>query len=523
VDYYAAFVQVGTADCKANFEYTVNATSKTVTFDEKSQGSPTNFFWLFDDGTYSLQQEPSHVFDRNGMYSVSLTISGATCMDFIEQNVQVGKVDCNADFEVFVDQNDNTAYFTNKILGESTDKYWVFGDGSVSTEANPSHQFQYPGYYTVSLNTFNNANGCMDYHEEKVLISNVGNDVEADFIYIINDAAKTVKTLNRSKPESGLSYSWNFGDADTTFTDPNPTHIYTEGGYYNICLIARAAANVEDITCKFIKVNPDAADDCKAEFVFSLTDPVNKEVSFVDKSFGSPTSWEWDFGDGSAASNAQNPVHNFPADSQYVVRLQTQNASGCNSNYYLLVNTDSTVSGIKAGFGYNADSTGTKASGYPVDFVGISHGDAAKLRWNFGDGEYDSTTTNPTHEYKNKGNYTVCLEIWDMVTGDYDINCQEVNVGTSTVNEISLTKASLANYPNPFSDIVNIVYTIQTKTNVELSIFKLDGTRVCTIVNTTKSPDQYLILWNGSQLSSGSYYLQMKTDDEIITNKLIKK
>ena len=34
-------------------------------------------------------------------------------------------------------------------------------------------------------------------------------------------------------------------------------------------------------------------------------------VSFSDKSSGSATAWEWDFGDGSAKSVKQNPVHTY--------------------------------------------------------------------------------------------------------------------------------------------------------------------------------------------------------------------
>ena len=34
-------------------------------------------------------------------------------------------------------------------------------------------------------------------------------------------------------------------------------------------------------------------------------------VTFTDTSSGSPTSWQWDFGDGTPISNQQNPVHSY--------------------------------------------------------------------------------------------------------------------------------------------------------------------------------------------------------------------
>ena len=40
-------------------------------------------------------------------------------------------------------------------------------------------------------------------------------------------------------------------------------------------------------------------------------------VQFTDTSAGSPTSWSWDFGDGSAASTQQNPSHTYTAAGTY--------------------------------------------------------------------------------------------------------------------------------------------------------------------------------------------------------------
>jgi PKD repeat protein len=53
-------------------------------------------------------------------------------------------------------------------------------------------------------------------------------------------------------------------------------------------------------------------------------------VSFVDSSTGSPTSWLWSFGDGTASS-VQSPQHTFAASGTYTVTLTVSNASGSNS------------------------------------------------------------------------------------------------------------------------------------------------------------------------------------------------
>lgn len=54
-------------------------------------------------------------------------------------------------------------------------------------------------------------------------------------------------------------------------------------------------------------------------------------VTFTDTSSGSPTSWQWDFGDGTPISNQQNPVHAYSGPGTYVVTLTARNSIGVSS------------------------------------------------------------------------------------------------------------------------------------------------------------------------------------------------
>jgi len=53
-------------------------------------------------------------------------------------------------------------------------------------------------------------------------------------------------------------------------------------------------------------------------------------VSFFDTSRNSPTTWNWDFGDGTN-STEQNPVHTYPDAGLYTVSLSVKNEFGANS------------------------------------------------------------------------------------------------------------------------------------------------------------------------------------------------
>lgn len=56
-------------------------------------------------------------------------------------------------------------------------------------------------------------------------------------------------------------------------------------------------------------------------------------VAFTDESENDPTSWEWDFGDGST-STQQNPVHNYTEDGVYDVTLTACNDTGCDTQTF---------------------------------------------------------------------------------------------------------------------------------------------------------------------------------------------
>ena len=66
--------------------------------------------------------------------------------------------------------------------------------------------------------------------------------------------------------------------------------------------------------------------DPQAAFSTSLN---NATATFTDASLNA-TSWTWDFGDGSAPSSAQNPVHTYPASGTYTVTLTV--GDGCSTS-----------------------------------------------------------------------------------------------------------------------------------------------------------------------------------------------
>lgn len=78
-----------------------------------------------------------------------------------------------------------------------------------------------------------------------------------------------------------------------------------------------------------------------AKFVFKAND---LSVQFTDRSSNIPTSWSWNFGDGTALGTTQNPSHTYALPGVYDVSLTATNADG--GHLYtieILVDTDEPI------------------------------------------------------------------------------------------------------------------------------------------------------------------------------------
>jgi PKD repeat protein len=454
------------------------------------------------------------------------------CVDFISEEVQVGEIDCAAEFISYVDPATSTAYFTNTILGETTSLLWSFGDGKFSTTENPVHPFPGEGIYAVGLNTYDFNTKCMDFYQENLLIGGLGIDCEADFIYRADATNPDVIFSNKSIGDI-VGSVWSFGDNSENSTDTNPTHIYPKGGYYYVCLSVTNSSDTRNMTCKWVLVEGNTAEDCRANFMYSVDDAKLK-ATFVDNSFGNINKFTWDFGDSrpDSVSIIEDPIHTYDRKGYYLVHLKAENtASGCVSSEYKLLNIGE-VQVLKASFGYEARDPDKKVSGYPVDLVSASSGDGATVEWDFGDKQIkketqsftvmDSTSGIVTHYYEKPGKYQVCVRITDIVSGQTDQYCQWVFTKFAVgLDAVIPSEISLNVFPNPFIQYTTITYSLEKQQFIEMAVFDQLGRRVETLVKSSMDAGSHQIEWETKSISPGVYHLKVITQDGIITKQLI--
>jgi len=77
------------------------------------------------------------------------------------------------------------------------------------------------------------------------------------------------------------------------------------------------------------------------------------------------------------------------------------------------------------------------------------------------------------------------------------------------------------NYPNPFSYSTIFPYQIQKAGNVSFRIIDIAGKEVRSINEGVLSPGKYNLEINSEKLKNGIYFLQMKSDQGIVTRKMV--
>lgn len=215
-----------------------------------------SLYWDFGDGYSSSDLNPRHVYYAEGTYEITLTaIARSRCdtIAVIKQTIEI----------VFGKQNDislsgDTACAQKTIAFSATGSsaaiyFWDFGDNNTSTEFNPTHEYNSPGTYVVTLIIVDSTYYCDISDTATAIVYIAPNDVIADFSTEKNEYEIYEAVVFNNLSQNATSYYWDFGDGNHS-TDTNPTHLYSREGEYTICLLANKDIGCEDTLCRPLKV-----------------------------------------------------------------------------------------------------------------------------------------------------------------------------------------------------------------------------------------------------------------------------
>jgi PKD repeat protein len=218
--------------------------------------------------------------------------------------------------------------FTDTSTGGPTSWQWNFGDSTTSTSQNPSHSYATAATYTVTLTVTNSS---ASKSVSQTITVSPASTLTASFTYSPSSpAAGQVVYFTDTSTGSPTSWLWNFGDSATS-TSQNSSHSYATAATYTGTLTVTNNSGSKSAS-QTVTVQPAFA----ASFTYSPSSPAaNQAVQFADTSTGSPTSWQWNFGD-NATSTIQNPSHTYAAAGQYWVNLIITKGTNSHSTSQLI-------------------------------------------------------------------------------------------------------------------------------------------------------------------------------------------
>lgn len=316
-------------------------------------GGLLRYDWDFGDGTRADIVNPTKTYEHPGVYSVTLTVRDESGLPIGVHSDRVAAVVREAPI---ADAGPAIKACTNQTVrldgSKSTDAdgavnafSWNFGDGTTGGGERPTHVFDRPGTYTVTLTITGDARGscsALDTDETTVevapapQISIVGPDRVADDSPTSFDAA-----LVGDLDVKGASFAWDFGDG-TTAAGPIVAHAFKGQGVRTVVLTAELPNANEG--CGRIETRRLVTVNAPPQPVIDVPDRVAAGALVLFDASGSRdpdgavTGYAWDFGDGITAEGVQ-AQHRFAAPGDYKVTLAATDDAGVGNSRAVVTRT----------------------------------------------------------------------------------------------------------------------------------------------------------------------------------------
>jgi PKD repeat protein len=369
-------------------------------FNNTSTGA-VSVFWDFDDGTSSLQSNPTKIYDTPGIYHVSLLATnsvGCQSVYNLPQPITINPVPVAA-FTVnatSVCQPSTPFLFTSTSTGASS-FLWNFGDGTTSTQANPGKIYSNPGVYTVSL-VAGNGFGCFDTITQTNLVT-VQTPVYPQITTNVTSGCQPLFiNYNTNQNIGAVSYQWNFGNGQQSQA-PAFNVNYLNAGNYDITLSATMANGCVYTTTQndLITVHPQPA----VNFTVQNASGCAPLTIGLDNLTTGAVSYYWQFSDGTNSAQFE-PSHIFTQSGLHWVRLTATSNQGC----VALQTQLNSVNAIAPVAGFSVSDT-SNCPPLTATFTNQTTG-ATSYQWIFGNGT-TSNQANPTITLNQLGHYDVTL------------------------------------------------------------------------------------------------------------------
>lgn len=540
--------------CENYFEFTSNDANTYTFTGHLMSNEPAVYSWDFGDGYTASGQQVSHTFPPSwGMvYNVCLTTvttnPADSCMSTSCQIIFPGGGggECQAVMSAYPDSSGYTYYFADLSQGDHNIRFWDFGDGEQSSEANPVHTYNGPGIFMACLTIGDSLSNCWDQTCMEIWVDVVQPECQASFFAFPSDSTTSplsYQFINTSFP-GFTNQQWSFGDGTASF-DVNPLHTYAVPGTYDVCLtIWDSAGYCQSTYCMPVFAGEAPSGYNVAGVVVAGNAPAEQGVVLL---FGADNTFS---GISTIDSMGTYNIGGVPAGSYYIYAMLSPGSSGSElylPTYYTnsltwqgatLVNAGepngwypiNMVSAVYAGQG-NGTITGTinysgsfKSGGAPAANVEIvlfnSTGIPVAYTFSNADGSFAFENL-PYGEYTvhaemaGKTTHAMVLTLSDSNAAPsvgFVITATDINATALGQNDLSLDELEAGNvYPNPVGDMLYLELNSSVSGNMTLEITDQLG-RVLKQERIRQSGGDKRISISTSNLNHGIYMIRVSSD-----------
>ncbi len=215
-----------------------------------------------------------------------------------------------------------TVNFTSWGVG-ITNYSWEFGDGGISTAANPSYAYARSGTNTVKL-TVISPSGTATYTRTNYIRTYTRPVISFAANPLSGEAPFTVTFTNTSTSTNSVSaWRWTLNGVNVTTNATVLPYTFSTPGSYVVALRATTPVGTLTVTSNAFVIgttNP-------AYFVGSATSGYGPVTNNFQCLGVGATSYSWTFGDGGTSTNA-NPTYVYNSQGTYTVSLAVTTAGG---------------------------------------------------------------------------------------------------------------------------------------------------------------------------------------------------
>jgi len=517
---------------EVHFTNSKACTNSEIQFTDSSTcliGFTSAWNWDFGTGDFSTSQNPIYTYANAFAYPIKLVVaSNYGCKDSLTKFLII-----NQSPQFSISANDNclnttSNFFYNPNSGSSTNVgyIWNLGDSSYSTNPNPQHIYNAPGSYGLSLTVTNLGNSCSSKVTDTI---NINPLPHANFLSDSVCVFKDLQLTNLSTINSGSisNYKWTLGTHGTSALE-NPIINLSNADSFTVKLVVTSNFGCKDSTTNTIEINPLPTVEFTPnpyfgapplDVTFNTTPGLNQNV--------------WDFGDGSSNSIGNNIQHTFNDTGSYVVKLIATSNKGCIDSSektitVLIPYIDLSIETIN--FTKNNDywqlSARLKNNGNQAINNYVLKARLSEKSPIFEYFENDTLQTGQSKTIQFKSRFEVdnnespgylCMEVIEV---NHGIDGNEAN------NQKCITSSSefevFNAYPNPFEDNFNIDVNIPIKGSVAIKLYNTLGENLIEPIETSVQKGYNSFSINGSLLSKGIYFLEVKYKDQKTIKKMMK-